>query len=258
MAKFVKYTQADLDKLLDKSRDSAVVHCRLLRELVGGQPATDKGLEAFIEHHLDINPQRDTSKTPTNPEFIAAFERIKKEELGKKDAAPPEGELEEEKVYGVNNIRSTEHGIYIAAHQIKACIKCAASRLGLFSKSYVGSKGDVVEMGTVMANGQSLLDPARPWEVYLLKNGRGITTRRWTTLRGTVNTPQGKKSIQYDAEVADEGSEFEFKFLWGDFKFTREMFVKAIAATTAIGLGSALSLGYGKFEVIEMTVGKEE
>lgn len=239
------YTQRDLDKLLEKRRARAVVRCRTLRSIAGGQPASDKGLKAFVEHHLGLEPG--------SKEFEEAAQRIKHEEIGEKETTPEGGELETQEVYQVNCLRSSERGSFVLEHQIKALIKQACSRLDLFVKKR-GSKGDVAELGTVRAHGVSLQDPDRPWEIYLRdKNGEPAGTA-WAAICGSVSTPKGKKSIMHHTEISEESAEFEFEFLWKSSKLGKNDFLMVMAAATQIGLGSCQSLGYGKFEVVEMEV----
>lgn len=253
--KWKHWSNEQLMEILESFRTKVVVKLRLLRPSVGGQPAGDKGLEAFIEHHLNLDPRRGADKKPTNPEFLAAFERIKHEELGEKDTTPETGEVEEKRVYGVNVVRKDERGPYLLEHQVKAMLKQAASRIGIFSAK-LGSKGDLAELGTVVACGDSLQDPKEPWKLYWRKDGAPAATS-FDTMRGSVSTAQGRKSIQYEAERVMAGGEVEFELRWPPQKLLREDVVKVFAATLAIGLGSALSLGNGRFEYADFRVCEE-
>jgi hypothetical protein len=237
-------TQTELDEMLAKHRQTAQVNIRFLRPCVGGQPAGEKGLRAFAEHHLGLEPD--------TPEFDAAIARIGKEEIGERDEAPELGEVEEKKVYAVNVIRHGKDGMpYIAAHQIKALIKQACTRMGLF-KSNAGSKGDVSELGTIQATGASLQDPERPWEVYLRKDGKAAATS-FLEITGSVGTPKGKMSISHHSELSEEGAELEFAIIWPAKKLTSKDMALVMAAASKIGLGSCLSLeDYGRFEVVRM------
>lgn len=234
------YTEAELAAMMDGERSAAAVTLTMTRRLAGSQPAGEKGVMAFVEHHLGLEPG--------SPEFEAACARIQKEEIGDREATPEGGEVQEVESYAVNVIRRSEHGPFVLEHQIKAMIKQAASRLGLFAaKGKVGCKGDVAEMGTVEAAGASLLNPKRPWEVYLVDaNGKPVTTE-WARISGSVGTPQGKRSIQHDTEVAPEGTMLHFIVRWPARKMKAEDMVKTIAAARVIGLGSCLSLDYGRF-----------
>lgn len=256
-----RYTQADLDQLLGRIRSKAVFVIRFLLPLLGTQPATDAGLTSYIKFHLHIDPQPDADGKPTNPEFIATFNRIKTEEIGERDVTPEGGEVEEKKVYGINVVRQSKLGPYLLAHQVKAALKQSASRAGFFEKKK-GSKGDMAETGEVFAEGESLQDKARPWEIYLRKNG-GPAKTYFDTERGSVNTPQGKKSIQYEAEHVEEGTEASFSFHWPARKLTEADMATVAAVATAAALGGARSLSHGKFEVVSLTIeapdkGKED
>ena len=239
-------TQADLDLMLQPYLGLATVHARLERETAGGQPAGENGLKAFVEHHLHL--------TPDTPEFDQALWRIMHEEIGEKETTPEGGEVETAEVYQVNVIRKTEHGPYVLEHMIKALLKQAASRMGLFqAKGKVGSKGDMSELGIVRAVGESLRDPARPWEIYLRKNGGPVPTR-YQTISGSVGTPKGKKSIQHETEVTEEKAELRFSFQWYDKRLTSEDIALIFAAASHIGLGSCLALGYGRLEILDLQI----
>jgi len=238
------YTQEDLDALMEKTRAKAIVECEFLRECAGGVPAGEKGLAAFVEHHLGL--------VPDTPDFEDAIKRIEKEEIGERETTAEGGEVDTAEVYQVNVIRHSEHGAYLAEHQIKALLKQAASRIGLFVARR-GSKGDLAEMGTVLAHGDSLQDPTRPWEIHL-RNGDGAASTRYQEISGSVNSPKGKKSIMHHTEVAAEGSRFSFALLWPDTKLKADDLVSTIAAATQIGLGSCLSLGYGRFRVNNLEI----
>lgn len=248
------WSNQDLRKLLEKYR--CVLLCTLMfrRECVGGQPATEKGLEAFVQHVFKIDPMRldgDKKNPPTNPEFIAAVERVRGE-IGERDLTPAQGEVEEKKVYGVNVVRQSPLGPFLLEHQIKAALKQSASRLGMFQRM-PGSKGDLAELGTVMARGDSLQNPDRPWELYIRKDGRPAKTE-FTTLRGSVQTPKGKKSIQYEAEAVEEGATVSFELRWPPDKLTRSHMAEVVAALMVLGIGSARSLGYGQVDVVECAI----
>lgn len=236
------FVQSELDELLEERRDRCVVRARFLRPHAGGVPASEDGIRAFVRYHLKLQPG--------TQEFERTVQRITHEELGAHDTAQLEDELDTENVYQVNVIRRSDHGPFLLEHMIKAVFKVAASRLGVFSKQR-GSKGDVVELGTVLAHGDSLQNPARPWEIYLRKNGTSASTH-FIKLQGCVNTPSGRKSIQHHTEVCDEGTEFEFELRWLNNKLKRENIPTVIAAMTTVGIGSCLSLGFGRFEVLRL------
>ncbi len=252
MSKLKRYTQADLNQILGRIRSKATFKIRFLLPLLGTQPATQSGLEGYIQHHLGIDPQRDTEGKPTNSEFIEAFNRIKSEEIGERDITPEGGEVEEKKVYGINVVRKSALGSFLLAHMVKAALKQSASRLGLFEKKR-GSKGDMAEIGEVFSEGDSLQVKDRPWEIYLRKNGAAAKTY-YETERGSVTSPKGRMSIQYEAEHVEEGAEAEFSFHWPARKLNEEDMAQVAAVATAAALGGARSLSHGKFEVVDLRI----
>jgi hypothetical protein len=237
------FDQKRLNEALAKFRSTIKVKCRFLLPFAGGVPASDKALEAFIEHHLHLVPETDA--------FKETFSRIRHEEIGERDTTPEQGEVSTQTIYAVNIVRSTPDGPFISAHQIKACLKQACSRLGMFNaRGKMGSKGDVAELGSVCASGDSIGNPDAPWEIMLRKDGKPAPTH-FDLISGTVGTPKGKKSIQHHTQVVEAGSEFEFTISWPSERLSPDDMMLAIAAMTQIGLGSCLSLAYGRFEVIE-------
>jgi hypothetical protein len=238
------YTQRDLNSLIEEIRTTATIRARFIRPLAGGQPAGEKGIQSFVQHHLGLDPESE--------EFAKAVERISKEEVGERETTPEGGEVETSEVYQVNVIRRSEYGPFVLEHLIKALLKQAASRLGIFTAKK-GAKGDMAEMGTVEAFGDSLADPNRPWEIHLIKDGAAAKTE-YAVISGSVNTPKGKKSIQHNTETCEEGAEITFRISWPPNKLKADDMAKVIGAATVIGLGSCLSLGYGRFEVVKMTV----
>lgn len=239
------YSQGDMDAILGKRRARARIRCRAIRPIAGGQPAGDKGLRSFVEHHLGLEPG--------SKDFEDAVKRISEEEIGEVDVTAEGGEVETKEVYQVNCIRKSKIGPFLLEHQVKAMLKQAASRMGIFKKK-IGSKGDLAEMGTVRAAGASLMDPKRPWEIYLLAGSKKPAATHWEKISGSVNTPKGKKSIMHHTEVTQEGAEFEFEVDWMPTKLKKADFLALVAAATQIGIGSCQSLGYGKWEVVEMDV----
>jgi hypothetical protein len=237
------YTQRDLDERLEKYRSRAIVHCRMVRDLAGGQPASEKAIRQFAIHYLKL---KEDSK-----ELDEAVARILKEEIGERDTTEEGGELTTEEVYQVTVLRRSKHGPHVLEHMVKAMIKQAATRLDLFNKKR-GSKGDVAELGTVYAYGESLQDPARPWQIHLLDDQGNQAVTRYEKISGSVQTPQGRKSIQHHTEVAPEGTCFSFELRWPARKLLKGDMMDIIAAATQVGLGSCQSLGYGRFEVLDL------
>ena len=153
----MKYSQQDLQDRYCKFTEHATAHCIFTTELVGGISADEAGIRAFVKHHLHLPEEQ----------IEAAVRRIMTEEVGERDTTPETGELTEKLTYGVNVFRRSPAGPWIGDWMVKACIKAAASRLGLFA-SKRGSKGDIAEMGRVAAIGDSFLAPDRPEQIYLV------------------------------------------------------------------------------------------
>jgi len=246
-----KFTREDLNKRADKFRAKVVVRCRFTRPHAGGQPATEKSLQAFVKHHLKLDPD--------GQEGADAIARIMNEEIGEREDTPDGGELKEEKVYGVNVIRRNDNGPFILEHMVKACVKVAASRLGYFVKKR-GSKGDLSEMTLVRAHGASLKDPERPWEIHLTDAEGNPVGTHYELISGSINSAQGKKSIQHHTECSDEDCYFEFEYRWPATKIKKNEMLDIMAAIGNIGIGSTRSLNFSKFEVIEgeIDLGKKE
>jgi hypothetical protein len=242
---------ANMDKYFWEGRSFLEAHGELDRHLVGGQPATEPQLRAYIEHWLKIDP--------ASPEFQKTFDRIRKEELGHVEPEKPEGELEDKKVYGINCLRRDERGVYILNHMVQAMIKQTASRLGLMmiKKGNLGSKGDLAEMGKVQAIGKSLIDPAGNWKIYAFMPDGSAPKTHYETLRGSVQTANGRMSIMYDAEMLDAGAQFEFRFSWASGRLTCEDLARVIINTQNVGLGSGRSLGFGRFRLVKDLTGED-
>ena len=238
-----RYTMQDLSAAYAAYSGSAIAVCRLTREIVGGQPATDEGIRAFAEHHLHIPEDK-------LDEVVA---RIKGEEIGERERTPPNGEVKEKESYGLNVLRHSTFGPWIGDWQIKAALKQAASRVGLFVAKR-GTKGDIAEMGKVSAHGISL--HGREFQIHLIdaKTDSAAASTMYQNFKGRVNTPSGAKSIVNDAECAPIGSRFSFRFQWFDAKLTEADVVSIFSALTVIGLGSAKSLERGKFDIESLDV----
>ena len=237
------YNQEDLLRKYEEFTASASCECRFVAELVGGVPAARDDLAAFVRHHLKITDEAEIEK---------AVQRILKEEVGEQDVTPPEGEVAEREVYAVNVIRRSKEGIWLGDWMVKACIKAAASRLGLFVSSK-GCKGNFAEAGRVHALGKSLKETDHPERIYLFhQNGQPVETY-FQKFMGRVQTPQGPRSIVHDSECAPAGSRFswEFRFLPGNLN-SDEM-SKVVSLVGRIGLGSSRALERGTF-VIEKCV----
>lgn len=237
------YTMRDLVKTYEAYCGEAIASCRFTREIVGGQPATPEGIQAFCLHHLHI---------PEGPELDAAVKRILGEEIGEREVTTETGELKEKESYGLNVLRHDDFGPWIGDWQLKAALKQGASRVGLFV-SKRGSKGDMAEMGKISAHGISLHGP--DFRIHLMdESGEAPAATIYQKFLGRVNTPTGAKSIVNDAECAPAGTRFEFRFQWYDGKLTEKDIVAIFAALPVIGVGSVKSLERGKFDIERLEV----
>lgn len=238
----IEFTAADFSGVYDDLTATVVCKCRFISSLVGGQPAADRDLLAFIEHHLGLEGK--------NAE--EAFRRIKTQEIGQRDTTPETGEVHEEEIYGVNVIRRAPEGPWLGDWMIKACIKAAASRAGLFTQTR-GLKGDIAEGGRVRAAGHSLRDATQPMRIFIFEFADGRTPRPAIThfekIMGRVNTPQGAKSISHHSEVIDPGALFDFQLQFLPSRIDVDGVKKILALAGNIGLGSAKALERGKFEI---------
>lgn len=232
----LQLTDRELDQDYQDMTSFFRCQCTLATELVGGLPADDMALEQFVIHHLKV-PQE---------EVAAAVARIKAEEVSK-DLRPPEGELEEKRVYGVNVIRRDAHGPYLGDWMIKACIKAAASRLNIFTEVR-GSKGNFAEAGRVNAIGFSL--HGNPRLVYLNnEEGTGPAETYFQEFSGSVLSPQGRTSIIHHSECVKPGSRFAFEFRFIGRKLRETDIIAVVSLIRIIGLGSVKALERGKFTV---------
>ena len=246
----IELTASDFSAVYEELTASVVCSCRFISSLVGGQPAADKDLRAFIAYHLKLEGDKAEE----------AFRRIKTQEIGHKDTTPEAGEIHEEEIYGVNIIRRAEQGPWIGDWMVKACLKAAASRAGLFTATR-GLKGDVAEGGRVRAAGNSLLDPGQPMRIFiyiredLIQPLNGFITvvkpapTRFEKIMGRVLTPLGDKSISHHSEVIDAGARFEFQFQFLPSRIDLAGVKQVLALAGNIGLGSAKALERGKFEI---------
>ena len=240
------YTQEDLNKRYEGMTGMAQVEAVFVTELVGGQPAEREGVEAFVHHHLKL----------TGPEAEQAIARILSEEidLSKETGVEPVTdevevrELKETLTYGLTVIRRDEHGPWLGDWMVKACLKSAASRLGLFVKVR-GAKGDMAQMGRVKAINHSLLTPRYPERIHLVNESGTAAPTVFRTFRGRISGPKGSVSIISDKECALVGARFAFEFRWFDLNLTESQVVDIFSAATNIGLGSCKAFERGKFHI---------
>lgn len=241
----VTFKTTDLQKELDNALQwaRAEVHCTFISNYVGGQPASQDGVEMFCKHQLGLTDEN---------EIKLAAGRILMQEIGEIEPDAKEGELKDAQSYAVNVIRRTEAGeAFIGTWQVRAMLKQAASRLGVFTKTR-GSKGDMAEMMLVHPVGNE-----QSQEIVIHdRDGKPWVDPLFQTFRGCVSTPQGRKSIVHDSEVAPKGCSFSFCLRWPCSKVTKKKMLAILAAGQNIGLGSVKSLEHGRFEVLEVTMDK--
>lgn len=239
------YNMKQLEALYQKMTVRAVATCVLRTELVGGVSADEDGIRSFVAHHLKLS----------GDEAEAAVHRIMTEEVGERSTTPEGGELDEKLTYGITVIRRDAAGPWIGDWMVKACLKAAASRLGLFV-SKRGSKGDMAEMGRVQAVGDSLMTVERPERIHLCGADGSPAQTYFQEFKGRVQTPQGAMSIVGNKECAPPGSRFSFEFRFYDGKLTPADVANMFAAAQNIGLGSAKAFERGKFAVENLEVSK--
>lgn len=215
------------------------VYCegQFITNLIGGQPADTKGLQAFVKHHLKLTDQE---------EIDAAVARIREEEIGDRDL-PGQGELQEKITYGVNVLRRDKKGPWLGIWQIKANLKAAASRLGIFT-STIGTKGDLAECGRLRAEGDSCKNGAVDRVHLYHDNGSPVETY-FEKIMGSVSSPKGRVSIVHDSEVAPLGCKFAFVLHLLPKRFSNDDLKKIFAMAGEIGLGSVKALERGKWQV---------
>jgi hypothetical protein len=236
---------ADLTKRYEDKCVLVLAQCAFSTEMVGGQPAGEDGIRAFVTHHLKL----------TGADAENAVKRILNEEVGDRDVPSEGGELREKLAYSVNVVRSDKLGPYLGNWQIKACMKAAASRLKVFQQER-GSKGDLAEMSTVAPYGISDLDGAtHPQHVHLLdETGAAPARTYFQEFMGRVQSPQGSKSIVTDAQCIAPGSRFEFSLRYPPYRIDDETIADIFASMMIIGLGSAKSFEKGKFRIEKLTI----
>lgn len=236
------YGYEDLRGRYEAMASCAIVEARFSTEVVGGMSADREGVGAFVRHHLHLSGQ----------EADDAIARIMNEEIGERDVPSETGELKEKLSYGVNVIRRDAKGPFLLSHMPKACLKTAASRLGIFAKLR-GSKGDMAEMGEVLASGISLLDPDAPQKIYLIDCDADVpVTTHFRQFKGRIQSPQGSASIIHDSECAPAGTRFSFAMRYYPGKIREADIVDIMASAMIIGLGSCKAFDTGKFQITKL------
>ena len=223
----------------------AVADCTLSTDLVGGVPASDEGLRMFAQHQLGLKGKA----------LEEAVTRIKAEEIANRNLQTDEDELVEVSSLGINLIRRDEHGPWLGDWMIKACLKAAASRIGLFVQKR-GSKGAMAEFGEVQAHGISL--NGDPRHIYPRSpDGKKAAQTEFQHFRGSVSSPQGRRSIVNKSECVPAGSRFSFAFRCQNGALSTEDLADVLACSMVIGLGSCKSFERGKFSIQKLTIANQ-
>lgn len=240
----MEYDSTNLEDVYQELTSVARAEATLLTDMIGGQPAAEDGIRCFAKFQLKLDGEA----------LESAVRRIMEEEIRKDvDVAQPGEEVPEKETYGINVLRRDSDGCaWIGDWQMKAALKCAASRLGIFTTKR-GSKGDIAEVGRVSATGQSL-NGDRSHIRILMPDGSPFREHLYTKLMGRVSTPQGAKSIIYDAEYAPAGCRFSWELRIPNNRFTEEDIVNMFAMLGQIGIGSARSMERGKFRIDKLVV----
>lgn len=245
-----KYTPEDLSeelrRVFGKELATATVRLRFTSDLVGGQPASEKGVRAFAEHHLKL----------TGEPLDEAVQRILTGEVRKDSNGDEVREIE---TYGLNVLRRTEAGCaYVGTWQVRAMLKQSASRLGLFSqKGKVGSKGDLAEAMAVRPDDISKL--AGFQEICIIgEDGKPYTARKYKKFMGSVTNAGGRMSIVHDSEIAPPGARIAFTLVWPAKKIKGDDMAAVFALGQNVGLGSVKSLECGRFEIEKFEVQQDD
>jgi hypothetical protein len=240
-----RFGKEDIRKRYENLTSSVIAHCQFTTELVGGQSAERAGIESWVKHHLKLSGE----------EAEKAVRRILDEEVGTRPVPSEEGELDEKLTYGLNVIRWSDAGPWLGNWMVGACLKQAASRLGIFAKKR-GSKGDLTEMAEVYPVGDSLIRTVPVYQQKIhLTNGKGPLGRADTfyqQFKGRVQTAKGSASIVNDCECAPPGTRFSFQLRFYPGKVTEDDILDIFSAASVIGLGSCKAYEKGKFEVNEL------
>jgi len=247
------FTFDDLRGRYEARTARVIAECELATELVGGQNATEDGIRAYVTHHLRL----------LDAEAEAAVQRILREEIGEREVPSETGELQEKLVYGINVIRRDSFGPWLGNWMAKACLKAAASRIGLFAQKR-GSKGDMAEMGEVRPHGASCSPSLVADEechygafqrIHLLAQDSDLPVKTYyKEFKGSVNTPKGRQSIVNTAECAPPGSRFAFEFRYSEDKVKENDIAEVFAIAMNIGLGSCKAFECGKFIIRKLTL----
>jgi hypothetical protein len=235
--RIIRLTADDLERTYQDMTAQAICECTFITACVGGVPATEDGVAAYVKYQLKLEGE----------DAAVAVQRIMKEEIGERAIKQTNGEeLPEREVYGINCVRHDQDGTYLGNWMIKACLKAAASRIGLFVAKR-GTKGDMAEMGRCLAYGDSLRTDHK--RIYIV--GEQTHFERFT---GNVSTVEGKKSIVHWSEVIPAGSKFSFEYRFVDARINDVHLKQLLAAASNIGIGSVKALERGKFRIDNTTI----
>lgn len=231
----MNYTAGQFKARYTAMTNACTVQITLETDLVSGMSASEEGIRAFVTNHLHL----------VGEDAENAIKRIMAEEIS---VTPEAGEIEEKLTYGLYVFRHDEVGPWLGDWMIKACLKAAASRLGLFV-SKRGSKGDVSEMGRVRSIGASLADP-NPERVHIVQQDGTPAESYYREFKGRVSTPKGSMSIVSHRECIKAGASLHFEFRWyKESKLKKDNILDIFAAAANIGLGSAKNYESGKFRI---------
>ena len=239
-----RYEDCLLDELVGERMATANVVLSFTTDYAGGQPADEKAVRAFAEHHLGLAGQ----------ELEDATKRILREEVGEKDTTGTDAkgnpnEVDERESYGLCVVRRNGCGwCWVGTWQVRAMLKQAASRLGLFAaKGKVGSKGDLSEAMLIRAAGPS--DMQQCDAIGVVVDRRPYSGRKYQKFMGSVQTPQGRKSIVCDHEMLPIGAELHFTVQWPSGRIKADDMARIFALSRRIGLGSVKAMERGRFAV---------
>lgn len=236
------YKTEDLTQRWSQLLSSAMAECTFTRELVGGSPSDEAGARAFVTHQMKLEGE-EAEKT---------IRRILQEEIEIVPAPTEAPDLKEERVYGLAVIRRDAFGPWIGDWMIKACLKAAASRLGLFMAKR-GTKGAVAEMGEVRASGPSAI-VEYPERVHLVDSTGSAAETFYQDFKGRVQTPQGSMSIVSHRECAPAGSKVYFVFRWKKGGLSGDQVLDIFSVAQNLGFGSAKAYERGKFRVDSLEI----
>jgi len=237
-----RLNESHFEKLYRGQTKRATIHIRTTREIVGGLPADEKGVTAFVKSYLGVTDPKEQQE---------AVQRILHEEIGERDATPEEGALVDSNVYGVCVVRRTEHGPWIGDWMFKAMIKQSSTQVGMFAQKR-GTKGHVAEAGRIQAAGPSI--KGKPYEVHAVKEDGTPVETYYKEFKGNVNTPLGRRSIVSHKECLPVGSEFYFVFDWVGRKLNGDDLAEIFAMARQVGIGSAKTFETGKFQIVSFEV----